>query len=83
MAAVVSLCRSPVLRLHAGLRMAARGLASQGGYLVDDPKYAFLKELGLQKHNCGVFHGKWKATGEVRVFPIAGLLIDAWLTADL
>lgn len=73
MAAVVSLCRSPVLRLHAQLRMAAsnaRGLAAgaaaQGGYLVDDPKYAFLKELGLQKDNCGVYYGKWKATGEVR-----------------
>ncbi|XP_034240488.1 putative aldehyde dehydrogenase family 7 member A1 homolog [Thrips palmi] len=65
----VSLCRSPVLRLQARLRMAAsagsaRTMASQGGYLVDDPKYAFLKELGLQRENCGVYYGKWKATGE-------------------
>ncbi|XP_026275375.1 putative aldehyde dehydrogenase family 7 member A1 homolog [Frankliniella occidentalis] len=63
MAAVVALCRSPVLRLQARLRMTA-SMSSQAGYLVDDPKYSFLKELGLQKQNCGAFYGKWKATGE-------------------
>lgn len=34
-------------------------------YLVNDSKYAFLKELGLGENNCGVFHGKWAANGPV------------------
>ncbi|CAD5216412.1 unnamed protein product [Bursaphelenchus okinawaensis] len=28
--------------------------------LIQDPKYSFLKELGLQEENSGVFDGKWK-----------------------
>jgi aldehyde dehydrogenase family 7 protein A1 len=37
-------------------------------YLINDPKYSFLKELGLSEKNHGVFarHGKWSADGEVR-----------------
>lgn len=34
-------------------------------YLVDDPKYSFLKELGLKAENPGVFDGKWGGSGEV------------------
>ncbi|EPB77344.1 aldehyde dehydrogenase family protein [Ancylostoma ceylanicum] len=34
-------------------------------YLVNDSKYSFLKELGLSENNCGVFHGKWAASGPV------------------
>ena len=36
-------------------------------YLVNDPKYAFLKELGIGEKNHGVFHthGKWFGNGEV------------------
>lgn len=34
-------------------------------YLIEDPKYSFLKELGLEKKNVGVFNGKWKASGQV------------------
>eukprot|EP00095_Tigriopus_kingsejongensis_P003353 maker-scaffold787_size97196-snap-gene-0.11 protein:Tk03353 transcript:maker-scaffold787_size97196-snap-gene-0.11-mRNA-1 annotation:"alpha-aminoadipic semialdehyde dehydrogenase" len=33
--------------------------------LIDEPKYAFLKELGLAKENPGVYHGKWFGSGEV------------------
>ncbi|KJH41278.1 aldehyde dehydrogenase family protein [Dictyocaulus viviparus] len=33
--------------------------------LINDNKYAFLKELGLKENNCGVFHGKWIANGSV------------------
>ncbi|XP_059483963.1 alpha-aminoadipic semialdehyde dehydrogenase isoform X2 [Neocloeon triangulifer] len=32
-------------------------------YLIDEPKYSFLKELGLDKVNVGVYDGKWKASG--------------------
>ena len=37
-------------------------------YLIDDPKYSFLKELGLERQNFGVFsnHGRWFGDGEVR-----------------
>ncbi|CAJ0962812.1 unnamed protein product, partial [Mesorhabditis belari] len=34
-------------------------------YLINEPKYAFLKELGLQEENAGVFYGKWAASGPV------------------
>lgn len=40
---------------------------SGSSYLVDssDSKYAFLKELGLQTVNDGVYNGKWGGRGEV------------------
>lgn len=34
-------------------------------YLINDSKYAFLKDLGLSETNCGVFHGKWAANGDI------------------
>ncbi|GBP02583.1 UPF0545 protein C22orf39 homolog, partial [Eumeta japonica] len=42
--------------------MATRSAST--GYLIEDPKYSFLKDLGLEKHNVGVFNGQWKATGD-------------------
>jgi len=33
--------------------------------LIDDPKYAWLKDLGLSSKNDGVFTGKWGGSGEV------------------
>lgn len=40
--------------------LLSRRMAS---YLINDSKYSFLKELGLQETNAGVFHGKWAANG--------------------
>lgn len=36
-------------------------------YLIQEPKYAFLKELGLAERNLGVFgkHGQWRGNGDV------------------
>jgi aldehyde dehydrogenase family 7 protein A1 len=36
-------------------------------YLINDPKYSFLKELGLEEKNYGVFskHGRWFGDGEI------------------
>lgn len=34
-------------------------------FLIEEPKYSFLKELGLKEKNVGVFNGKWEANGEV------------------
>ena len=33
-------------------------------FLIDEPKYAFLKDLGLSKSNLGVYNGKWTGNGE-------------------
>ena len=41
-----------------------RTMSSQS-FLVDHPRYAFLKDLGLQSHNQGVYNGKWFANGMV------------------
>jgi len=35
------------------------------GLLINEPKYQFLKDLGLQDVNDGVYDGKWKGSGEV------------------
>ena len=35
--------------------------------LVNKPKYSFLKELGIEQHNNGVFNGQWFGSGEVRM----------------
>ena len=37
-------------------------------FLVEDPKYAFLKDLGLDKTNKGVYNGTWFGSGEVITF---------------
>ena len=36
--------------------------------LIDDAKYAWLKDLGLQSENSGVFHGSWTGNGNVISF---------------
>ena len=33
--------------------------------LINDPNYAWLKELDLQSRNDGVYFGKWGGSGEV------------------
>ena len=39
--------------------------ASASSYLIEESKYSFLKELGLEKKNLGVYHGKWTGSGKV------------------
>lgn len=36
-------------------------------FLVNDSKYLFLKELGLEEENEGVYDGKWGANGNVGI----------------
>lgn len=38
-------------------------MSSNSSYLVDDPKFSFLKELGLQRSNFGVYNGNWFGSG--------------------
>ncbi|VDK56885.1 unnamed protein product, partial [Anisakis simplex] len=33
--------------------------------LITNPRYSFLKELGLNENNAGVFNGEWRASGKV------------------
>lgn len=34
-------------------------------YLINDPKYSWLKEIGIQSENLGAFSGTWSGNGEV------------------
>jgi len=36
-------------------------------FLINDNKYSFLKELGLNEENVGVYDGKWDANGNVSI----------------
>ena len=37
-----------------------------GNLLIDEPEFAWLKDLGLKAENNGVYNGSWKGNGEVR-----------------
>lgn len=38
---------------------------SSGSFLIQDPKYSWLKDLGLNESNPGVYNGKWIGSGTV------------------
>ncbi|XP_065217197.1 putative aldehyde dehydrogenase family 7 member A1 homolog [Planococcus citri] len=46
-------------------RYQVRLYSMAGKFLVENENYSFLKELGLQKVNPGVYDGQWNANGEV------------------
>ena len=52
------------------LPVAKINLRTMASFLVDEPKYGFLKDLGLAQKNLGVYNGKWMGSGEVRFSPI-------------
>eukprot|EP00092_Neocalanus_flemingeri_P065917 GFUD01080231.1.p1 GENE.GFUD01080231.1~~GFUD01080231.1.p1 ORF type:complete len:561 (-),score=159.29 GFUD01080231.1:193-1821(-) len=64
-------------------RTMYRGMAS--GFLVNEPKYQFLKDLGIQEQNSGVFDGQWKGSGEVvtSFSPANGQPIASVVTGNL
>lgn len=37
-------------------------------FLVNNPKYSFLKDLGLKEINSGVFDNHWKGSGPVSFY---------------
>ncbi len=47
---------------------------SGGKYLIGQSKYSFLKDLGLEEENLGVFHGTWGGAGEVFIIFLLSLL---------
>ena len=41
--------------------------SAMSGMLINEPKYSWLKELGLSAQNNGVYYGVWGGSGEVSV----------------
>ena len=56
------------------LLRAMSGNSSQ--LLINDPKYAWIRQLGLAEDNPGVYDGTWRGSGEVRdsVYAVSNLL---------
>ena len=55
--AVVSSFRKPIY--------STKYYSSMSGLLIEDPKYSWLKDLGLSSENKGVFDGTWRGSGPV------------------
>ena len=51
--------------------------------LINDPKYSWLKELGLQADNPGVFDGTWHASGPVSSLQSICTFYSEWLCIGL
>ena len=43
-----------------------RCYSNMSGLLIEDKSYSWLKDLGIEAENNGVFNGKWGGRGEVR-----------------
>lgn len=41
---------------------------SSSTYLISQQDYGFLKDLGLEEDNHGVYNGEWSGSGEVSLF---------------
>lgn len=46
--------------------LTLRQTAAMSTLLINQPKYSWLKELGLSEENDGVYNGTWGGKGEVR-----------------
>ena len=72
-AALVLRCGGrPTLALSLGRRqlfLRTRNYSAMSGLLIEEPKYSFLKDLGLGADNVGAYYGEWNATGEVSKNP--------------
>lgn len=51
--------------IYLGLNRASFCSAQDGTLLIEEEKYAWLKDLGLKAENDGVFNGTWSSRGEV------------------
>ncbi|XP_036336646.1 putative aldehyde dehydrogenase family 7 member A1 homolog [Rhagoletis pomonella] len=38
---------------------------SKDEYLIDSPEYSFLRDIGIEQENFGVYNGAWKGSGEL------------------
>jgi len=55
-------------------RKFARLHSTMSRLLIEEPKYSWLKELGLQSDNLGVFSGTWSGHGQVNT-PLSTLTL--------
>ncbi|KAH9500842.1 Alpha-aminoadipic semialdehyde dehydrogenase [Bulinus truncatus] len=62
MATLSLLFRSLTIRRSAVYQ--SRCMSAMSSLLIEDPKYSWLKELGLSSKNKGVYYGRWEGTGE-------------------
>ncbi|XP_078718248.1 alpha-aminoadipic semialdehyde dehydrogenase isoform X1 [Lampetra fluviatilis] len=51
--------------LHSPPPLSLRCLSAMASLLIEQPKYAWLKELGLRAENDGVYNGVWGGRGEL------------------
>ena len=56
--------RSLVAALSRRLLLTKRMASS---LLIENEKYSFLKDLGLERENSGVFYGQWQTGGDRKV----------------
>jgi len=54
-----------VSRLNLTPSKCKRSYVSTSGLLIDDPKYSWIRELGLSAENPGVYNGSWGGAGQV------------------
>lgn len=61
-----------------GNRFSSRNYSSASEYLINDSKYTFLRQLGLDKTNQGVYDGQWFGSGPVSfsIIIIFGIIIS-------
>lgn len=50
-------------QLKSSIRTGLRQSRAASSYLIDDQKFSFLKDLGLERVNNGVYNGKWVGSG--------------------
>ena len=64
-----------LLSLSVSNKYYSENRRNMSGFLIDEPKYAFLKELGIEKRNHGVFNGTWGGSGDVSQFLVYFLFV--------
>ena len=61
-------------------KLVFRAMSGGSDLLINEPKYSWLKELGLEADNPGVFDGTtWRGSGPVRLGPALPLLLSKLL----
>jgi len=60
---ISSIIRGSVPKVNTFMSISCRTMSSR--YLIDDPKFSFLKDLGIERTNKGVYNGEWCGNGEV------------------
>ena len=65
--------RFPFRSIYFGLSRACFCSSQDSNLMINEGKYAWLKDLGLKAENDGVFNGTWCGRGEVRLFMISSV----------